>query len=46
MMNILLEYDQEEKDEEDQNFSPNKLRFDRDCLEALKKSCQGAPGFI
>lgn len=41
MMNIMLEFGQEDSEEE-KDYSIEKLSIDRDCLEALKKSSQGS----
>jgi hypothetical protein len=48
MMDVLLDCIDEDGDyaEDDRPYATQQLRFDRDCLKALKKSSQGSDAFI
>lgn len=45
-MNLMLEFGREDEDEGDENYNVERLAFDRDCLEALKRSSQGSTFLI
>jgi hypothetical protein len=45
MMDLLLKFG-EEGDDDERPYSRQQLKFDKDCLESLKRSSQGSSGCL